>query len=170
MSFQYQQCPQLPPLGKQLRNGPMHGPMKCSCGVGSVRSCANAHVTHDYKPYVCAPCETRLRNAELNNIRFEKIEKLLQSHESRFLALEREIAENLAAQTRIISELNSNTTVLKNAVEMLTNQMRINQSRIDETDKIMLILKSLFDRYNRVMCNVELMFPLQQQLQDTVPS
>lgn len=160
MAAYNQQCPQIPPLGKQLRTLNI----KCSCGVGIIRACANAHSTHDFKAYVCAPCETRFRNTELNNIRFEKIEELLRSHESRFSALEKEIAENLAAQTQIISEINSSITILKNTVELLTTQLRISQSRIDESDKIMMIFKSLFDRYHSVMCNVELMLPQPPQI------
>lgn len=153
--MQYQQCPQMPPLGKTLVNRSLHGPMKCSCGVGSIRSCANAHITNDFKPYVCAVCESRFRTVQLNDTRFDKIEELLRSHTSKFLALETELAENVRAQTRAIEGIENVVVMLKTSIDLVNDQTGSNRCRIDQVDGILCMFKNLFDRYHAVMLKVE---------------
>jgi hypothetical protein len=133
----------------------------CSCRSQYTR--CDSSVGEGNGPYYkCVSCsnayfdESEKQNKlELTPIRVDKIEEHTNHIESKITALETEINE-IAKTTKTYSETtHTDITTLNSRVDMLSEQLKTTNSRIDEIFLVFKDIKNMFSRYNNIVDIVE---------------
>ena len=130
----------------------------CVCNNASGRFDTN----NDSVTYRCLRCsnayfddmETK-NKITLVDVRFDKVEEHTNHIESKVNALETEINE-IAKITKTYSETShTDITILNSRVDMLNEQLKTTNSRIDEIFLVFKDIKIMFSRYNNIVDMVE---------------
>lgn len=150
---------------KVLRNYPN---TQCSCVGQCVRF--DPSIGEGMGPsYKCIHCsnkhfdELEKKNIlELSPIRLNKLEEHTNHIESKVNALETEINE-IAKITKTYSETShTDITILNSRVDMLNEQLKTTNSRIDEIFLVFIDIKNMFSRYNNIVDMVEKQIGIQK--------
>ena len=136
---------------------------------GGVCKCGGTHSRYDTRvgdgngpSYYCYNCTNKYfdevekqNKIELTPIRVDKIEEHTNHIESKITALEKEINE-IAKTTKTYSEANhADITTLNSRVDLLSEQLKTTNSRIDEIFLVFKDIKNMFSRYNNIVDIVE---------------